>query len=195
MTIIDQRRKRKSSELITNIYQKEEGKSSENNMTTHQKGKKNSSILIYLLILIPIMVLSLLGMFIFEWTWLIFLPVTFIIVVIFQGLSHQFWDPQKKCPQCNASISLYSDYCRNCGYQLIKKCPKCATFLDSKSTSCDKCGFQFQTSTPGIPLVIPQEIQKDAPTSGKANFCPNCGNKLDLENSLKFCPYCGGKIT
>jgi len=29
--------------------------------------------------------------------------------------------------------------------------------------------------------------------SRDANFCHNCGQKLDI-NSLKFCPYCGEEI-
>lgn len=165
------------------------------NMTIKQKGKRYSSIIVYLLILIPIIVLTFLGMFVLEWTFLIFLPISFLIVVIFQAMSHQFWDPQKKCPQCNFTVSLYSDFCRNCGYKLIQKCPNCGNFLEGNAPSCDKCGFQFKTSQLGAPPLTVQEIQKGAPSSRKANFCPNCGKKLDLEKSLKYCPYCGGRIT
>ncbi|TFG30029.1 MAG: hypothetical protein EU532_01750 [Promethearchaeota archaeon] len=157
--------------------------------------KRKTAMSIWSLIIIVLFIFSLIGSLFFIWFWIIFLPLSFLIVIAFQAFSEQFWTPKKYCPRCRAPVSIYSEYCRNCGLQLIKKCPSCGNFLIGDIMTCNKCGHQF--------LIIEEEkkpieykiIKKGTPLPEKANFCPHCGsNLLGEKEILELCPFCGEKI-
>ena len=95
------------------------------------------------------------------------------MVVAFQAMSEHFWTPRKVCPRCKAPVSIYSEYCRNCGLNLIKKCPNCGNFLKADIMKCTSCGHQFSILEKEEKLIEYQIIHKGTPLPERANFCPH----------------------
>ncbi len=157
--------------------------------------KRKTAISLWILIIILFMIFSLIGAFFFVWFWIIFIPLSFLVVVAFQAMSEHFWTPKKICSRCNAPVSIYSEYCKNCGLKLIKKCPTCNKFVKSDITICNNCGHKFPALEVEKQPVEYQIIQKGMRLPEKPNFCPTCGAKLkSAEEILEICPFCGGKI-
>jgi predicted RNA-binding Zn-ribbon protein involved in translation (DUF1610 family) len=157
--------------------------------------KRKTAISLWILLTILLMIISLIGALFFVWFWIIFIPLSFLMVVGFQAMSEHFWTPKKVCSRCNAPVSIYSEYCRNCGLKLIKKCPTCSTFVKSDITICNNCGHEFSVLEVEKQPVDYKIIQKGTLLPEKPNFCPNCGtNLMDEETILDICPLCGGKI-
>lgn len=157
--------------------------------------KRKTAISIWILIIIIILIFSLIGAFFFVWFWIIFIPLSFLVIVAFQAMSEHFWTPKKVCPRCNAAVSIYSEFCRNCGLKLIKKCPICGRFVKGNLDFCNYCGHQFPVIEIEKKPIEYQIIQKGMTLPEKANFCPNCGTNLMNEKIiLEICPLCGGKI-
>lgn len=157
--------------------------------------KRKTAISIWILLIIIIVIISLIGSYFFVWFWIIFLPLSFLIVVAFQAISEHFWSPKKICPRCYAPVGIYSEYCRNCGLKLIKKCPTCGNYYKSEILACKKCGHQFSTFDKEKRPVEYQIIQKGTSLPEKPNFCPYCGSNLMNEKiESNFCPLCGEKI-
>ncbi|MFX0072354.1 MAG: zinc ribbon domain-containing protein [Candidatus Hermodarchaeota archaeon] len=162
---------------------------------SHHNLKRKTAISIWILIILCILIFSIIGSLYITWFWIIFLPLSFLLVVAFQAMSEHFWTPKKVCPRCNFPISVYSEYCRNCGLQLIKKCPDCGNYIKTDKLLCDKCGHKFIVSEEFNKPIEYQTIQKGVPLPVIANFCPNCGHKLkDEDKTSEICPLCGGKI-
>lgn len=110
-------------------------------------------------------------------------------------MSKHFWTAKKHCPRCNAPVSIYSEFCRNCGIQLIKKCPSCGKFLKSNIVVCNNCEYEFPALEIEKKPVQYLIIQKGTPLPKKPNFCPNCGSSLiDEDTGLEICPFCQEKI-
>ena len=157
--------------------------------------KRKTAISVWSLIIIVLLLFSLIGSLFFIWFWIIFLPLSFLMVVAFQAMSEHFWTPRKVCPRCKAPVSIYSEYCRNCGLNLIKKCPNCGNFLKADIMKCTTCGHQFPILEKEEKAIKYQIIQKGTPLPERANFCPHCGSSLMNEvANLEFCPLCGEKI-
>lgn len=123
------------------------------------------------------------------WFWI---PLIFIVIVAIL-FSNKFWRKQGKCPRCNAPISIYMSYCKNCGLKLINQFPSCKKYISSGLSLCDRCGFEFLTIA-NQPEVIEYEIiTKDKSNQFKPNFCPYCGIKFSEQN-FEYCESCGAKI-
>lgn len=167
---------------------------------TYQRSnlKKKSIFSILIVIAVFLSIFALIAFYFFEWLWFIFLPVVFFIAIALQAISQYFWEVQKYCPRCNAPVTTYAEFCRNCGLKLINKCPRCGKFSRVEDKQCNNCGYVFE-EVPGpvkdieeIPYIY---IDEDTPMPKKPNFCPECGIKLkpDQQN-LRFCENCGSKI-
>lgn len=127
---------------------------------------------IILIIIFPIILLTIIGLLIYR----------------FSG------DTKKSCPRCNFPVSVYTEYCRNCGLKLINKCPNCNTYTDGKLYYCDNCGFEFpKYEEEKLPFEY-KVFEKGDHLPEKPNFCPTCGASLKNAENLRFCEYCGSKI-
>ncbi|MFX1394418.1 MAG: zinc-ribbon domain-containing protein, partial [Promethearchaeota archaeon] len=142
-----------------------------------------------------VIIIAFVGSLIFNWSWIIIIPISLIIVAAFQAMSEQFWKPKKYCSRCNAPVSLYSKFCRNCGLKLFNKCPQCGKEIKSETIKCDGCGFKFQQTEGKHEPIKYQVIEKGSKLPERANFCINCGsNLIRLEKNNETCPFCGENI-
>ena len=105
-------------------------------------------------------------------------------------MSEHFWTPKKTCPRCSAPISIYSEFCRNCGLRLINKCPSCGNFYKLDIEKCDKCNYIFPKQDKIIEDSSFEIIKKRDKFPEKANFCPHCGADLRHKEYLIACPFC-----
>lgn len=154
------------------------------------------------LIIIVLTVIAFLSIFLFDFFWVFMLPFTFFIIVAVQAFSKYFWRAERKCPRCNAEVSLYSERCNNCGFQLITHCPRCNVPMRYDDNTCNNCGYTTKK------LVIPDNVELDFEYKERDYnketqelrknafaYCPHCGSKLSEEQqNLRFCEICGGKL-
>ena len=104
-------------------------------------------------------------------------------------------ESRKSCPRCNYPISIYTEYCRNCGLKLINKCPNCNIYTDGKLNYCDNCGYEFPKYD-GEKLPFEYKVYEEGQElPEKPNFCPTCGISLKDAENLRFCEFCGSKIS
>lgn len=157
--------------------------------------KSKKAIIIWILIIACVIIFSIIGTLVISWFWLIFLPLSFLLVVAFQALSEHFWSPTKTCPRCNAPLSIYSEYCRNCGLKLIRKCPYCGNLMPAQVSTCNRCGHELgPLEQPKKPLDF-ELIKKGQLLPEKPNYCPTCGASLiKIDHEITSCPYCGADI-
>ncbi|MHA2288945.1 MAG: double zinc ribbon domain-containing protein [Promethearchaeota archaeon] len=128
---------------------------------------------IILMTIFPILLFILLGLLIYRYT----------------------GESKKSCPRCNFPISIYTEYCRNCGLKLINKCPNCNIYTDGKLNYCDNCGYEFPTYE-GEKLPFEYKVYEEGDqVPEKPNFCPTCGASLKNVENLRFCEFCGSKIS
>jgi len=161
---------------------------------SQQNIKRKNNVSILGLIILIATIFSLILLFLFKIVWLIFIPLILIFIVIFKGASHYFWESQKYCPRCKAPVTIYSEFCRNCGIRLIIKCPSCRKFFKAGTQFCNNCGFEFQIIDEEKDVYPFQVLKKGAPPPEWANFCPTCGVKLKKGENLKYCEICGSEI-
>jgi predicted RNA-binding Zn-ribbon protein involved in translation (DUF1610 family) len=155
------------------------------------------------LVVIVLTIVAFLGIFLFDFFWVFMLPFAFFIIIAIQAFSHYFWRAERKCPRCETQVSLYTDRCPNCGFQLITKCPQCNAPMRYDDETCNKCGYTTKK------LVIPDNVElefeykeKDytkkklqQPAGEVFAFCPHCGSKLSKDQqNLRYCEICGGKL-
>ncbi|MBY9007335.1 MAG: zinc ribbon domain-containing protein [Candidatus Lokiarchaeota archaeon] len=163
-----------------------------------QNPEKKTLITLIILLFLIFTVVAVLTFLIFNVYWIIILPISFIaIVLVAQAFSKLFWTTDKKCPRCNTTVSIYSDFCSNCGFKLLLACPKCQNVLGYDDQICKGCGYTFKK------LFIPDNVEiklalddkVDEKIDGKLHFCPHCGINLGREQqNLRFCETCGGKL-
>ncbi|MBD3339348.1 MAG: hypothetical protein GF353_09575 [Candidatus Lokiarchaeota archaeon] len=162
--------------------------------------KKKTLIIVWILIFIVVTIFSVIGSILFANFWFLFLPLSLILIVAFQAMSEQFWTPKKYCPRCQAPVTIYSEYCRNCGLKLINKCPNCGHYQDAKLKECSNCGYKYRLTEMARQKedidyqVDYQVIKKGQNLPEKANFCPHCGSTLKNQDYSRGCPHCGKKV-
>ncbi|MFX1501300.1 MAG: zinc ribbon domain-containing protein [Promethearchaeota archaeon] len=156
--------------------------------------KKRGSIGVFVLIFIIITALSFILSLLINPIWWVLLPLSLLLLIVFQMTSHYFWLEKTTCPRCNAPTTKYSDFCRNCGLKLWYKCISCGKYLSSKSKFCDNCNIELE-HTEEEKETFDYEIVKEGSTLPKINnFCSNCGAKLRNKENIKFCEECGEKL-
>lgn len=125
-----------------------------------------------LMVIFPILIFALIGLLIYRYS----------------------GESKKYCPRCNVPISIYTEYCRNCGLKLINKCPNCNIYTDGKLNYCDNCGYEFPKYD-GEKLPFEYKVYEEGDNvPEKPNFCPTCGASLINAENLRFCEFCGSKI-
>ena len=107
-------------------------------------------------------------------------------------MSHYFWLEEKTCPRCNAPISKYAEFCRNCGLKLWFRCISCGKYMRVDTKFCENCNIELKHTEQEQKTFEYEVVQKDSPV--KPNFCANCGGKLKNTETIKFCEECGEKI-
>ena len=163
--------------------------------TTHRDIKRKTLISIWIVIYIIVIIIAFVGSLLFNWFWIIILPISLIIVAAFQAMSEHFWKPKKYCTRCNAPLSIYSKFCRNCGLKLFNKCSQCGKYLKHELIKCDKCGFEIQQTEEKVEPIKYQVIEKGSKLPERSSFCTNCGSSLiRYEKINEICPVCGIKI-
>ena len=157
--------------------------------------KRKTLIIIWILVMILFSMLAIIGSVLFSNFYLIlFIPLSFCLVVAFQAMSEHFWTPKKYCPRCNGEVSIYSEFCRNCGLKLLNICPQCKKIFKAEIIKCDRCGLEIPKIEEKIEPIEYSSLEKGFKIPEKANFCPHCGSILRHEKVNEICPFCNGRI-
>jgi predicted amidophosphoribosyltransferase len=144
---------------------------------------------------IIIVIILIIGMLFFETELILIITVPLLILIIISYIVIRFsWQSQKYCPRCNIPVSIYADFCKNCGLKLISRCPNCDKYIKEELGYCRFCGYSFEyfekvKETPEYIIV-----ERGSPAPVRPNFCPACGTSLKNAESLRFCEYCGSKL-
>jgi len=159
-----------------------------------QSVKKKSSLVIAILIFTLITFISILFSLLINPLWLILLPIAIFLLIILRLMSHYFWLEEKTCPRCNAPVSKYGEFCRNCGQKLWFKCLSCGKYMPVDTKFCDNCNIELEHTIQQKEIFEYEIIEKGGPLPIKPNFCANCGAKLASPESIKYCEECGEKV-
>lgn len=109
-------------------------------------------------------------------------------------MSHYFWLEKKICPRCNAPITKYGDFCRNCGLKLWSRCISCGKYIRSDTKFCDNCNMELEHTVEEKEIFDYEILKEGSPLPKKYNFCSNCGAKLKGTGMIEICEECGEKI-
>ena len=163
-------------------------------MSTRDYNRKSFSLIIGLVIFVLVCFLAI-GLFFIEFGILMLIIIPLIAFFIIGLIIYRYSGESKKfCPRCNAPVSIYTEYCRNCGLKLLNKCPNCGIYVDANNNNCINCGYQFpEYKEDKIPYEY-KVYEKGERLSPKPNFCPTCGASLKDAENLRFCEFCGSKI-
>jgi predicted amidophosphoribosyltransferase len=163
-------------------------------MSVRDYNRKSFSLIIGLGIFVTVCFLTI-GLFFIEFGILMLIIIPLIVFFIIGLIIYRYSGESKKfCPRCNVPISIYTEYCRNCGLKLINKCPNCNIYMDGNINYCDNCGYEFPEYE-GDKFPFEYKVyEKGEQLSEKPNFCPTCGASLKDAENLRFCEFCGSKI-
>ncbi len=160
--------------------------------------ENRTTMALCLLLFIVSAIIAILSYLIFDVFWIMIIPLAFLIVIIIsQSFSRLFWNTNKKCPRCRESVSIYSEFCPNCGFKLIISCPECQGIMSFDDPICKTCGYRFNK------IYIPDDAEielaydekKNKQIVEQLNFCPHCGVQLEInKQNLRFCDQCGSRI-
>jgi len=156
--------------------------------------RKKSYFVILILILVVITSLCVVLSLLINPFWWILLPISLFLAILFQMTSRYFWLERNVCPRCNASISKYSEFCRNCGLKLWFRCLSCGKYLRVDSKFCDNCNIELEHSSEERDGFKYTPLKNVSPDSKIPNFCSNCGKELKNGVNIEFCEECGEKI-
>ncbi len=126
--------------------------------------------------------------------WWSLLPISLFIMIIIKLMSQYFWLEEKMCPRCNSPISIYSEFCRNCGLKLLFKCISCGKYIRADTQFCDNCNIELKHVEEEREVFQYKILEKGSPLPEIPEFCSNCGVKLNNPGVIKFCEECGEKI-
>ena len=111
-------------------------------MSIRNYNRKSFSVITGFLMFLAFMFL-IIGLF-FEIGIIVMIILPIVLFVLIGFLIYRYSGGSKKyCPRCKVPISVYTEYCRNCGLKLINKCPNCNIYSDGNLNYCDNCGFEF----------------------------------------------------
>ncbi len=163
-------------------------------MSVRDYNRKSLSVIVGLVIFLTVCFLTI-GLFFIEFGILMLIIIPIIIFFIIGLIIYRYSGESKKfCPRCKVPISVYTEYCRNCGLKLINKCPDCNIYMDGNINYCDNCGYEFPTYE-GDKLPFEYKVyEKGERVPEKPNFCNTCGASLNDADNLRFCEFCGSKI-
>ncbi|MFX1553837.1 MAG: zinc ribbon domain-containing protein [Promethearchaeota archaeon] len=156
--------------------------------------KKKSYLAIGLLIFTLITSLCIILSLLINPIWWILFPISLFLIIIFQLMSRYFWLEKKTCPRCNAPVSKYGEFCRNCGLKLWFKCLSCGKYMRVDTKFCDNCNIELEHSIEEREVFKYETLKKGSPSPKIPNFCPNCGKELKNAGAIKYCEACGEKI-
>jgi len=112
-------------------------------MSVRDYNKKSFSAVIGLVVFLVVCFLTI-GLFFIELVILLVIVIPILVITFIGLIVYRYSGESKKhCPRCNIPISVYTEFCRNCGLKLINKCPNCNIFMDGNINYCDSCGFEF----------------------------------------------------
>jgi len=155
--------------------------------------KKKSSFSVWILIFILITSLTFILSLLINPFWWILLPISLFLIIVVQLTSRYFWLEKEYCPRCNAPVSKYGEFCRNCGLKLWFKCLSCGKYMRADTKFCENCNIKLEHSIKERETFKYEIIKKGSPLPKKPNYCANCGAELKSTN-IKFCEECGEKI-
>lgn len=151
--------------------------------------------LIMVLILPVIALLLFLGLLFPGFELIIPIGIPLVILAAIAVLLIKFsWNPQQYCSRCNYPVSIYAEFCKNCGLKLITRCPNCDSYVREGLSQCSSCGYALK---PMIHEKKSEEysiIEKDSKLPLKPNYCPTCGANLKNAQNIRFCEFCGSRI-
>ena len=160
--------------------------------------EKKTIMALCLLLFLVSAIIAVLSFLIFDVFWIMILPVSFLIVIfIAQAFSRFFWNTDKKCPRCNYSASIYSEFCPNCGFKLLLACPECQSVITYDNQICKSCGYKYKKIIilDDVEIKLALDVKPDENIGEKFPFCPHCGINLGHEQqNLRFCETCGGRL-
>jgi len=156
--------------------------------------KKKSHLGIWMLVLIIIISLCCILSLLINPIWWILLPISIFLIIIGQMTSRYFWLERNICPSCNAPISKYGEFCRNCGLKLWFKCLSCGKYLRVDTKFCDNCNVELEHTVKEREIFKHEPLKKGSPLHKITNFCSNCGKELKNQENIKYCEECGEKI-
>ncbi len=161
-------------------------------MSVRDYNKKSFSAVIGLVVFLVVCFLTV-GLFFVEVVILLVIIIPILVIAFIGLIVYRYSGESKKtCPRCNIPISVYTEFCRNCGLKLINKCPNCNIYMDGNINYCDSCGFEFPKYE-GDKLPIEYKVYEQGEhLPEKPNFCQTCG--ASLKNADRFCESCGSKI-
>ena len=163
-------------------------------MSVRDYNKKSFSAVIGLVVFLVVCFLTI-GLFFIELVILLVIVIPILVITFIGLVVYRYSGESKKhCPRCNIPISVYTEFCRNCGLKLINKCPNCNIYMDGNINYCDSCGFEFPKYE-GDKLPFEYKVYEQGEhVPEKPNFCQTCGASLKNAENLRFCEFCGTKI-
>jgi len=156
---------------------------------------RRSKILIMILIL-PIAIFFLVfGLLFPGFELLIPIGIPLVSLIIIGVILIKFsWNPQHYCSRCNYPVSVYAEFCKNCGLKLITRCPKCDNYIREGLSRCTSCGYILEHIEYQGEIKEYELIEKGSKLPSTPNFCPTCGASLKNAENIRFCEFCGSRI-
>lgn len=129
----------------------------------------------------------LLGAFLFNWAWWIFIPIAGTLIGAISTTINYFTEDTKLCPSCSARLDKEAQFCRACGTKILNACKHCGEPVKNpKSRYCEQCGKALYENTP-----LPQNpsVKNAMKKEEVYMYCPACGTKVS--EGTPVCPSCG----
>jgi len=145
---------------------------------------------------IPLIILLLVfGLLFPGFELLIFVGIPIAVLIVIGVIFIKFsWNPQHYCSRCNYPVSIYAEFCRNCGLKLITRCPNCDNYIKEGISHCNKCGYALESLEQLGGTEAYEKFENGSQIPSRPNYCPTCGANLRNVKNIRFCEYCGSRI-